>query len=376
MHHDKNKSNHVIFVLKDIGYFLSHRQDLANFILTKGVEVSLVTDLGDNRHASVLQQYSNVLHFPFSSITKRPWEIFFPTIRLIQFLWANRLATVFSVTIPAVLLSGFICKLFSIRQVILFAGLGNMFYGPPSILRRCVRCILKTVTLRPRAKIIAQNTSIRDYLLAQNFATTVELISGSGIDESAYVPPNRFNQNKPLRILFLSRMLREKGAVEFIDAAKAVIARGLNADFILAGRTDPLNPTSLTELEITETIENHPNISWTGHLEHVQKFLASVDIVCLPSYHEGLPRVLLEGALMECCLIASDISGCNDIVLDGKTGILVKPRSSKSLEEAFLSLINNPEKIPHLAHNARDHVLMNFTNSVVLPKYWDAIKTN
>ncbi len=374
MHHDNDKSNHVIFVLKDIGYFLSHRQDLANFIISKGVRVSLVTDLSDNGHASDLQKYSSVLHFPFSSISNKPWKVFFPTIQLIRLLRANRLATVFSVTIPAVLVSGLICRFFRIRQIILFAGLGNVFFGSPNILRRFIRCILKAVTRKPKTKIIAQNKSIQNYLLTQNFATEVELISGSGIDENAYKPPNRLNQNKPLRFLFLSRMLREKGAIEFIDAAKSVITTGAHAEFILAGRTDPINPTSLTETEINKAIENHPNLSWIGHVENVQQFLASVDVVCLPSYHEGLPRVLLEGALMGCCLIASDITGCNDVVFNRKTGILVKPKSSQSLEEAFLSLINGPEQIPYLALNARDHVLRNFTNAVILPKYWDIIQ--
>ena len=376
MDSDIEKANHVIFVLKDLGSFLSHRRDLANFILSKGTKVSLVADLGKNETFENLESLTSVIHFPFSSATRNPWKLFFPTMRLIRFLGTNRLATVFSVTIPSVLMAGLICKFLRIRHVILFAGLGNIFYGPPSALRSFIRRFLKSVTRKSRTKVIAQNAYIRDYLLRNKYATMVDLIPGSGIDDAAYQGPERFTGDGPIRFLFMSRLLKEKGVVEYITAAQAVVALGHQADFIIAGRTDPLNPTSLSDHEINTLLKDQQSIKWIGHTRNVQGLLASVDIVCLPSYHEGLPRALLEGALMGCCLIASDIPGCTDIVLHEKTGILVKPKSSKSLEHAFISLINNPTKISKLAQDARMHVIQNFTNSTILPKYWKVISTD
>ena len=256
----------------------------------------------------------------------------------------------------------------------LFAGLGNTFHGRPNLFRRLLKTLIKFVTKSPLASIIAHNSAIEKYLLDGGYCKSVTVIRGSGIDETIYHPPSSRVMNNPPRILFLGRMLREKGVVEFIEAAKIVLDSGFNAEFILAGRTDSLNPTSLSEREIYDSLENRSMIRWVGQSNNVSDLLAKSDIVCLPSYHEGLPRTLLEAALMECCLVATDIPGSNDIVLHEKTGILVAPKSKDSLAAGFATLLEDPSKIKNYSRQARAHVLSNFTNRTILPEYFAAIK--
>lgn len=366
-------NNHVIFVVKDLGYFLSHRLDLAHFLIERGWKVSLAADLQNAKSFPGSEKLTRIIDLPFLSLRHTPWKLLLPTLCFFNFILKNRKATVFSITIPALLLAGFFCKILRVRQVILFAGLGNIFHGRPNHFRRLVRNFIRTITKNSRTLLIAQNSEIRKFLLDNGYSADVVLISGSGIDEAKFTPTNPKALNSIPKVLFLGRMLREKGVVEFIDAAREILRKGIKADFILAGRTDSLNPTSLKDNEIKTMIEPEPSISWIGSTSDVKNLLANVDMVCLPSYHEGFPRTLLEGALMECCLIASDIPGSTDIVISGQTGILCKPRSVESLQEALTNLINDPRKIKILASNARHHVLENFTNAVILPKYFIAI---
>jgi glycosyltransferase involved in cell wall biosynthesis len=297
-----------------------------------------------------------------------------PTFDFYRWLFANRQATVFAVTLPAVLISGFFCRIFGVQQIVLFAGLGNTFHGRPNFFRGLLKTLIKFVTKSPVASIIAHNSAIEKYLLDGGYCKSVTVIRGSGIDETIYHPPVSRVMNNPPRILFFGRMLREKGVVEFIDAAKVVLDSGLNAEFILAGRTDSLNPTSLSEKEIYDSLENRSMIRWVGQSNNVQELLATSDIVCLPSYHEGLPRSLLEAALMGCCLVATDIPGSREIVIAGQTGILVAPKSSGSLADGFSFILKNQQVIQRYAANSRNHVLENFTNKIILPQYLHVIE--
>ena len=363
----------IILVVKDFQSFLSHRIDLAKYLGSQGLRVSLVTDLQGAKVDLLRLGLHRVQHLPFSSAKRAPWQLVIPTIRFASLLFRNKNAVVFSVTIPAVIIAGFFCRILGVRQVVLCAGLGNAFHGQPNRARRFLKFFLKFVTSKPRTAVIAQNAFIRDYLLANDFTKSVTLINGSGIDDSSFEPPNSRVLNNPPKILFLGRLLREKGVVEFIEAAKRILDSGFSAEFILAGRADPLNPTSLRESDIEILLQNHDRIRWIGQSASTRDLLALVDIVCLPSYHEGLPRSLLEGALMECCLVASEIPGCTEIIKQGETGIFCKPRSFESLQETLYYLLQNPGKITILGRNARKCVLSNFTNNIILPQYYSVI---
>lgn len=365
------KPQEILIVLKDLGYFLSHRLDLAKFLLDHGQKVSLVTDLQGKTEFPLRMELCRVIDLPFTSIAVTPWKLLAPSFTLAGKLLSNREMIVFSVTLPATLLVGFICLITRNRHVILFAGLGNIFNGTPNLGRRIIRSVVKLITRKPRTRLIAQNEQIVNFLSQNGYSKNITLIPGSGIDQSQYTndkPPR--SSNHPRKILFLGRMLREKGVLEFIEAAKITLNQGCAAEFILAGRTDPINPTSLKESDINAALADTDKIRWIGHGADVVSLLESVDIVCLPSYHEGFPRALLEGALMNCCLVATDIPGCRDIIEHEKTGLLVSPKSAEDLSRAFISLLSAPTEISKYAEGAKLRVIENFTNESILPKYY------
>jgi len=359
----------VFFVMKDGGYFLSHRLDLANYLHEKNVGLYLAADLKNSRKSFERLPYIRPIDLPFLAIFSRPWRMIFPILKLLLILIGNRKIIVFSATIPASVLMGIICRFFGIRHVALIAGLGNVFHGRPNLFRTFGQNILRYSLNKPRTKIIVQNASIGRLLSQYGFTPAPQLISGSGIDAFAYPMPARHPSNgRNIKFLMLGRMLREKGVVDFIEAAK-MISPVHGAEFIIAGAPDPLNPTSLTAGEIEKLILGNSNIKWIGHCDDIGALLKTVDVVCLPSYHEGLPRTLLEGALSGCCLIASEIPGCTDVICRDEMGLLVPVKSPEKLASAFSHLIANPAKIAYFGINVREHVLKNFTNDNILPRY-------
>jgi glycosyltransferase involved in cell wall biosynthesis len=132
-------------------------------------------------------------------------------------------------------------------------------------------------------------------------------------------------------------MLRDKGVLEYIQAARLLKSRGVAARFALCGEPDPLNPTSFTNAEIKQYTADGAVEYW-GWQEDMRPVWAAAQVACLPSYREGLPKALLEAAACSLPLVATDVPGCREIVRPGINGWLVSPKDvptlSAALEEA------------------------------------------
>ncbi|MGC9271052.1 glycosyltransferase family 4 protein [Acidiphilium sp.] len=166
-------------------------------------------------------------------------------------------------------------------------------------------------------------------------AANAVLIRGAGVDLARFRPQPP--PPGPVRIVLGARMLRDKGVMQFIDAAGRL--RGQGAEFILAGVPDPGNPASLTEADLRTA----PAVTWIGYCRDMASLFATAHIACLPSYYgEGLPKFLLEAMASGLPCVATDITGCRDAVIPGETGILVPPRNAQALADALATLIADP----------------------------------
>ena len=162
------------------------------------------------------------------------------------------------------------------------------------------------------------------------------LIRGSGADCERFRPSEKNGRSPgPCRFLFASRLLREKGIRELMEAYKALRERGVEAELLVAGELYPDNPSSLTVSEL-EDIKRQA--TYLGHVDDMREHFQRADVVVLPSYAEGTPRVLLEAGACGKPLVATDIAGCRGVVVDGKNGFLVPTRSSVELARAMETL--------------------------------------
>ena len=170
-------------------------------------------------------------------------------------------------------------------------------------------------------------------------AASLRLIRGAGVDPAAYRQVSAASET-PLVIL-PARLLRDKGVGEFVEAARLLRARGVKARFALVGKPDPANPASVSQAEIDAWAVEGAVECW-GWQDDMPAIFAQAQIVCLPTYHEGFPKSLLEAAASGCAIVTTDIAGCREIVRHGVTGWLVPTRDAGALADALQAAIEQP----------------------------------
>ena len=158
----------------------------------------------------------------------------------------------------------------------------------------------------PRSRLIVQNQADREAVISQRLIepSAIRQIGGSGVDVESFKTSDEA-PGTPL-IVLAARMLKDKGVHEFVDAARIARSRGVIARFALVGDTDRENPAAISTDQL-ERWHAQGNVEWWGHRADMADVLRSAHVVCLPSYREGLPKVLLEAAACGRPMIASDV---------------------------------------------------------------------
>ncbi|MDW8103166.1 MAG: glycosyltransferase family 4 protein [Anaerolineae bacterium] len=230
-------------------------------------------------------------------------------------------------------------------------GLGYIWTddGPKARLLRAILGPAYRQVLRLADAVIYLNEADRQVLGGRR---TV-LIPGEGIDLEAFSPEavssdRRLILHKELGlrpetpvVLMVSRMLRHKGVAEFVEAARRLRQFYPHVVFLLVGPSDDGNPARIPVEEL-QAWDAAGVVRYLGPRDDVRNLMAIADMVVLPSYREGLPRVLVEGAAMGKPLVATDIPGCREVVRHGINGLLVSPRNPIALAEAIETLLKDP----------------------------------
>jgi glycosyltransferase involved in cell wall biosynthesis len=196
------------------------------------------------------------------------------------------------------------------------------------------------------------------------------LVEGSGVDLNYFSPPcgeSSRDSRSNCTFLVISRLLKEKGIYEFVEAVRAVKDQFPEAQFQLLGKRDERNPTVIPQKDI-DLWQSEGLIDWLGETEDVRPFIAKADVVVLPSYREGLSRSLLEAAAMGKPLIATDVVGCREIVEHQVNGLLVPVKESKGLAEAMIWMILHPELREKMGQAGRIKVEQEFDERKVIEK--------
>ena len=165
-----------------------------------------------------------------------------------------------------------------------------------------------------------------------------------------------------MRVILIARMIREKGVADFVAAARVLKGK---AEFVLVGAPDLGNPNTVTEAELRGW-EAEGVVSWLGPRRDIAELLRSAHIAVQPStYREGLPKSALEAMASGKPLVATDIPGCREAVVDGQTGFLVPPHDPMALAEAMKRLIEDPELRAKFGAAARLRAEQNFSDAII-----------
>jgi glycosyltransferase involved in cell wall biosynthesis len=345
----------LMFVVNVDWFFLSHRLPIALEAQRQGYQVHIATGLTDK--LDELQRHGLVVH-PLaldrsSAGLGNAWRTM---VELWTVFRAVRLDVVHLVTIKPVLLGGLVARLAGVPAVVVaVSGLGFVFMarGVNAAVRRWLVGVLYRVALGHRnLKVIFQNPDDRASLskLVHLPDSKVEMIRGSGVDLAQYYH-TPLPSGMPV-VLLAARLLADKGVREFVQAARLLRQQGVSARFCLVGSVDPANPASLADSELAQWA-NEGVVELWGQRSDMPEVLRSASLVVLPSYREGLPKILLEAAACGRAVVTTDVPGCRDAIDPGVTGLLVPVKNATALAEAVNDLINDPARCQTMGNAGR-----------------------
>ncbi|MDZ7817311.1 MAG: glycosyltransferase [Aliarcobacter sp.] len=201
-----------------------------------------------------------------------------------------------------------------------------------------------------------------------------DLLPGSGINTELYKPLEVEIENKHFTFLMLARLVKDKGIIEYIEAIKIIKEKYPNIVFKLLGSLYSGNPTAVSENELNSWIKEGL-INYLGHSDDVKYEILKVDCVVLPSYREGLSRVLLEAGSLAKPIITTNTPGCKDVVEDGRNGFLCEVKNSEDLALKMEKMINlSSEERINMGKEGREKMIKEFDESIVINKYLETIK--
>ena len=363
----------LIFVNVD-WFFLSHRLELARAAIKSGYKVYLLTE--DTGHSKEVEKYG--IKFLSININRSSINIFneFLLILKVVKIYLNiKPNIVHHVALKSIFIGTIASVVTGVPQVKLNAltGMGYIFINnnPVNYILRCVVLLVMRIASYNNFITVFQNSSDMLYMIKKNIVSNTQsfLIKGAGVNihKFKYRTDSRV---KRVQFLLASRMLYDKGVVEYIAASRLILKEyngSLKFRFILAGPVDYFNKKAINKHDLLAMVNNN-TIVWYNELtnDRIAKLMQSVNVVVLPSYHEGLPKVLIEAGAIGRPIVCTDVPGCNEIITNGVNGFLVPPRDHVELARKMLLLAEDHNLRKRMGENARKLFEKNFTSEIII----------
>lgn len=234
---------------------------------------------------------------------------------------------------------------------------------------------LYRLALSRSVKVFFQNDDDRKMFVSGGLVAqaVTDRLPGSGIDLTSFTPlplPGK----TPIRFFLIARMLWDKGVGEYVEAARMLKQRGIEAECCLLGFLDVSNPAAISRNQMDDWVAEGV-VRYLGVSDDIREEIAQADCIVLPSRREGTPRILLEAAAMARPIVTADSVGCRDVVDDGVNGYLCEPKSASDLADKM-------ERIVSMTHGQREamglhgrkKVEREFDERIVIEKYLSAIE--
>ncbi len=243
-------------------------------------------------------------------------------------------------------------------------GLGSLFFSNP--FKKKIIIFLYKIALTRSSKVIFQNVDDQNYFLKNKIIPKNKcyIVPGSGIDTNLFKYSELpYTKNENLNFLCLSRIISQKGIIEYVEAANLVKSKFPNVKFNLIGSFDKEN---LSSININYFNRINKNVNLINFTNNVYNYIKNCDCFVLPSYREGTSMALLEAASVGRPLIATDVPGCNNIVKDNINGYLCNAKDKTSLFEAIIKMINTSiEKRKKMSINSRKIAVDKFDVDII-----------
>ncbi|MFT5463612.1 MAG: glycosyltransferase involved in cell wall biosynthesis [Planctomycetota bacterium] len=361
----------VLFLVTDDWYFLSHRVALARAARDAGCQVVVATRDG-GKLADIEAEGFEVRELCFSRRVGDQVRNLALLRRLTRLYREVKPDLVHHVSFLPIFYGTLAARRAGVPSIVnAVTGLGHAFVDG-GVRRRLLRWSVERAYARvlrgPGVRVLVQNKEDRDHLVSRGLAEAddITLVPGSGVNTDRFRQrPEALDGAAPL-IVHASRMLWSKGVGDTVKAVESLRQEGMPLRLVLAGRTHPDNPRSISESKLGEW-SAQGIAQWIGETEDMPGLLERASILTLPSvYREGVPMVLLEAAAAGRPIVTTDVPGCRDAVVDGENGYLVPPSNPEAIAEALGKLLRDPELRRRMGERGRRRVIERFSEEIVI----------
>lgn len=358
----------IIFFGTEDWFFLSHRLNLGRRCLAEGWRVTVAARVQNHGDALVREGF-RVSPIPFRRGSMNPIMELRTLCRIIAIIAQEKPDIIHLVGLKLILY-GSVAAVFSPRLVVInaVAGLGTLFTSQadkPSFIRSSILLVLPWLLNRKRSWTIVQNRDDKTFFEGMVTPARVILIPGSGVNLEEYrlLP----EPDGVVTAAVVSRMLREKGIIEVIQAARVLNKRNVDVRIKLIGAPDPENPSSIP----TETLQEWHDeglVEWLGYCEDIRQVWANAHIAVLPSHREGFPKSLIEATASGRPAITTDTIGCREVIEDGVSGFVVPLCDAEAIADALEKLVSDPALRRRMGSAARERTERMFADTIIADK--------
>ena len=354
-----NSPQKLLFLVNVDWFFISHRLELA--IKAKKMGFDVIVACKDTGVKNVITDNGLIfIDLPFSRSGLNVIKEFNLLFRLYKIYLMVKPNIVHHVSLKAVIYGSIISSISKIpnRTINVITGLGYVFSNISLInnfLRRLFLFLFKFLSDRSYITIF-QNHNDLNVFTDNNIINNSKavLIRGSGVDLNHFKYSEELMGEQTIFMLH-ARLLYDKGVEEFVKASEFLVNKyGKHVKCVLAGPLDSENKSRISQKVVEKWVYNG-GVEWLGEItyEQIPNLLREANVIVLPSYHEGLPKSLIEAGAIGRAVITTDVPGCNEIIKDGKNGLLVPPKEITELINKMEYLINNPQKRSNMGVEAR-----------------------
>ncbi len=362
---------HILIVGGIASSLTNFRGDLIRTLVAAGTRVTAISAEGSDEEVRAIRALgAEFRSIPIERSRLNPRSDVATCAALAKIFRELKPDIVLAYTIKPVVWSGVALRssrrsLKDVRFFALITGLGFAFEGGGTT-RNIIRALvtrLYRVSLRRAQSVIFQNPDNRavfvDAAIVPEHKT--QLVNGSGVDLRRFaVAPLPEGNTK---FLLIARLLGEKGVREFAEAASEVMQRHADVEFILVGPSDP-SPDGIP-MEWVDRWQADGILRYCGSVTDVRPYIAECHVYVLPSYHEGVPRSVLEAMSMGRAILTTDVPGCRETVVDGENGWMIPKADSAALARSMEWFLANPQSLEPMGRRSRQIAEQRFDVNLV-----------
>ena len=364
---------HVVITVNSAWNVWNFRKSLVRELLRQGYRVTVFAPHDD----CVDRIVAIGCHFRLLSMRNaglNPFELLSMGWQFRDMIKELRPSVVLGFTIKNNLVGALLSERYGVPFIPNVTGLGTAFLSGQ--LLKFVATTLYRMAFAGLPSVFFQNTDDAQQFCQAGIVreSQVTLVPGSGIDLQHFYPSPLTREGATTTFLMIARLLKDKGVVEFAEAAVMIRASGANARFVLVGPLDAENRTAVSKDVVDGWVEDG-TLTYAGSCDDVRPYIESAHCVVLPSYREGAPRTLIEASAMARPVIATRVPGCTAVVSEGVTGLLCEARDSQSLAGAmqkFLTMTATERR--DMGASGRRKMEQEFDQALVVDAYMRSIE--